>query len=159
MKNSIFNTGKVFDFPEGSLDIPTGKFQVTLPGQNNGTYTPPMSVNSKSNTCFYIYTRLDEAIRKTKGGTVERFKLAIKMFHLMGFHTQWDGTIKEPVVTWYDTEGWSVGIDCNAIIRDLLHKDYHQDTECKELAAEMHEELKAAHKETLITLDSYSELT
>jgi len=166
MTKPIFNAGKVFDVSTGLLDATAGTFDVstgTLEPLLNGTpineYIHPPVINPKSNTSFYTYCALDAMLRKTKGGTVERFTVAVKLLVLMGFIVKWDGTTKEPEVTWFDFEGWSSKVDIPEMIRDILNKEYSTESIDNGTSFGLISAFKTDNKETVITLDSFSKLS
>lgn len=117
------------------LDIPTGKYVnpnlPTLDELINGisperlhqvmTYDAVRRPMSGRNT--YLLNLLETEIKKTKGGTVERFRLAANLFVALGLQVKWDGTLNPPEVSWFDTEGWSNGLDISGMIHDKLYKD------------------------------------
>lgn len=158
MSKSIFNVGKVFDIPVGKIDMHVGTFDMST-GTFSATRSHPPVMNPKSNTSFYAYQALDAMLRKTKGGTIERFTVAIKLLTLMGFSVKWDGTATEPEVVWFDIEGWSTGIDIPEMIHDILNKDYVTESIDHGTGFGLISAFKASDKETVITIDSFSKLS
>lgn len=151
MKKPLFNMGNI---TKGKLDIHAGDYQEIFGGQSIRNYTP--TIFSKSNSLCHNYTATIMALKKATPGTVERFKLAVKLFNLMGFHVKWDGSTKEPEVSWFDTEGGSHGFSTVELIRELLHKDYTDDGTRSTQAKVLHDALKSTAKETMLVIDSYS---
>lgn len=153
MKKPLFNMDNI---TKGKLDIRAGDYQEIFGGQSIRNYTPTPTIFSKSNSLGHNYTVTIMALKKTTPGTVERFKLAVKLFNIMGFHVKWDGSTKEPEVSWFDTEGWSHGFGTVELIRELLHKDYIDDGTRGTQAKVLHDVLKSTTKETMLVIDSYS---
>lgn len=157
LNRSTLNAGALLDIPSGSYvteDTPTVTPHVIGLSSPHRPMGGGLSMRAMS-LC-------NDGIAKTQGGTVERFNYACGLFKLMGFHVVWDGTTKQPDVTWYDTEGWSKDFDVTAFIKAKLYDD----VEVKEDHQRLHEHfktqvanLKGSEKNRVdLTIDSYSNL-
>lgn len=61
---------------------------------------------------------LQDKIRDTDPGTVERYQAATALFKVLGMQVSWDGTQTAPKVFWVDTEGTG---DIGAMIDSVLN--------------------------------------
>lgn len=158
---------------EALFDIPTGKFVVpegfTESGMLNGTgktigtmMSHQMSYPRSTGRSMLMHNLLEQGIRETKGGTVERFNYAVGLFKYMGFTVEWDGTLSHPKVGWIDTEGWSADWDVSAFITSKLMDDVEVKPDHELLGEHFHAQLKNLKDESKhrvdLTIDSFSTL-
>lgn len=168
IKRSTPKMGEIFDIPTGKYitsNLPTGEemtngLSIERLNQVLGSQAVRRPMSGRGT---HLINLLEQEIKKTKGGTVERFRLAANLFVALGLHVKWDGTTKAPEVSWFDTEGWSSGLDISGMIHDKLYKDPEPvKDDADRLGEHFYTQLanlKANQKNVVdLTIDSYSDV-
>lgn len=165
MARPVFNVSDALDITTGKfdvVDIPTNEelFGGTnrFIGFNSGIgYNPHLTGRS-----MMMHNLLEEGVRETKGGTIERFKYAVGLFKYMGFMVEWDGTLNHPKVSWIDTEGWFTDWDVPAFIKSKLMDDVEEKPVDVKLHEHFHQQVSnlrdSAKHRIDFTIDSITEM-
>lgn len=154
----------LFDIPTGKFVVPEGFSESDMLNGTGKIIGTVMSLQMNSprskSRSMLIFNMMEQGIRETKGGTVERFNYAVGLFKYMGFTVEWDGTLMHPKVGWIDTEGWSADWDVATFITSKLMDDVEVKPDHERLGEHFHAQvknLKDGSKQRIdLTIDSFS---
>lgn len=165
-KCSAVGKSTLFDITVGKFEVPEGFTESDMLNGTGKTIGTMMSLQMNhprsTGRSMLMHNLLEQGIRETKGGTVERFNYAVGLFKYMGFTVEWDGTLSHPKVGWIDTEGWSADWDVAAFIKRKLMDDVEVKPDHELLGEHFHKRLKDLKDESKnridLTIDSFSSL-